>query len=112
MERINENDLDYRDGDSGVKYFIRGPRIDWGVWRFLPGQSLKLHYHDEVEETFYFTKGSPKMIVQDEAFRIQPGDVVRLEPGERHDIINDTEEACEGAFIKSIYAPKDKVSVS
>ena len=44
--------------------------------------------------------------------RIQPGDVVRLEPGERHDIINDTEEACEGVFIKSVYAPKDKVSVS
>ena len=109
MERVNENDLSYRNGDSGVKYFMRGPKIDWGVWRFLSGESLGDHYHNEVEETFYFVKGAPKMIVNGEAFRIKPGDVVRLDPHDRHDIINDTDDACEGVFIKSVYAPDDKV---
>ena len=109
MERVNERELDYRGGDSGVKYFMRGPRIDWGVWRFLPGESLGQHYHEEVEETFYFTKGTPRMVVVGREFRVKEGDVVRLEPTEHHDIINDTEEACEGVFIKSTYAPEDKV---
>ena len=40
MERVNETDLDYRHGDSGPKYLFRGPKIDWGVLRFLPGQEL------------------------------------------------------------------------
>ena len=110
MERVNERELAYRDGDSGVKYFLRGPRIDWGAWRFLPGQSLGRHYHEEVEETFYFLKGAPKMAVEGETFRIRPGDVVRLAPGEKHDIINDSREPCEGIFIKSTHAPHDKVN--
>jgi len=109
MERVNEKDLSYRGGDSGVKYFIRGPRIDWGAWRFLPGESLGQHYHQEVEETFYFTEGTPWMVVEGEGFRVTEGDVVRIEPKEHHDIINDTSEACGGIFIKATYAPEDKV---
>ena len=112
MERVNEHDLEYRGGTSGVKYLFRGPNIDWGRWRFAPGESLGAHLHDEVEETFYFTAGEPSMTVAGETFRVRQGDAVRVEPGEAHNIVNDTDAAVEGVFIKSLYRPKDKRDVA
>lgn len=109
MERVNEADLEYRHGDSGPKYFFRGPKIDWGVLRFLPGQELGTHHHEQVEETFYFTRGTPKVVVNGEEFRVRVGDAFRMEPGDVHNIINDTGEPIDAVFIKSAYLPKDKV---
>ncbi|MBL7223070.1 MAG: cupin domain-containing protein [Candidatus Brocadiae bacterium] len=109
MERVNAAELEYRNGDSGPKYLCRGPKIDWGVLRFLPGQELGTHYHETVEETFYFTSGTPKMIVNGEEFRVRVGDAFRMEPGDVHNIINDTDGPTDAVFIKSAYLPKDKV---
>ena len=111
MERVNERDLEYRGGDSGVKYLFRGPKTDWGVLRMKPGDTLGHHYHERVEETFYFVKGEPKMIVNGEEFRVREGDAFRLEPKDDHDIINDTDGVVDCVFIKSTYDPKDKVNV-
>ena len=109
MEKVNEHELEYRKGDSGPKYLFRGPRIDWGVLRFLPGQELGKHYHEQVEETFYFTSGTPLMIVAGEEFRVKTGDAFRIDPGEAHNIVNDTDDPTDAVFIKSIFEPKDKV---
>ncbi len=111
MERVNEHDLEYRDGDSGVKYLFRGPYTDWGVLKFLPGQELGQHKHERIEETFYFVKGEPKMIVNGEEYRVRQGDAFRMEVGDVHNIVNDTDAAIEAVFIKSAYDPKDKVNV-
>ena len=40
MERVNEHEKTYRNGQSGVKYLFRGPCIDWGLIRFAPGEQL------------------------------------------------------------------------
>ena len=40
MERVNANELEFRNGESGPKYLFRGPRVDWGLIRFLPGETL------------------------------------------------------------------------
>ena len=111
MEQVNEQDLEYRGGDSGVKYLFRGPKIDWGVLRMKPGDTLGHHYHDRVEETFYFVKGEPLMIVNGEEFRVRRGDAFRLDPSDKHDIVNDTDDVVDVVFIKSTYDPKDKVNV-
>jgi quercetin dioxygenase-like cupin family protein len=111
MQKVNEFELKYRGGASGVKYMFRGPFIDWGVIKFLPGETLGRHYHAEVEETFYFVRGTPKMIVNGEELRIKPGDAVRLSPQDVHDIINDTPEPADAVFIKHTYKPDDKVNV-
>ena len=111
MEQVNEQDLEYRGGDSGVKYLFRGPKIDWGVLRMKPGDTLGHHYHEHVEETFYFVKGQPLMIVNGEEFRVRRGDAFRLDPLDKHDIVNDTDDVVDAVFIKSSYDPKDKVNV-
>ena len=111
MERVNVNDLDYRDGDSGVKYLFRGPKIDWGVLKFLPGQELGQHRHERVEETFFFTKGAALMVVNGTEYRIREGDAFRMEVGDVHNIVNETDGPVEATFIKSHYDPDDKVKV-
>ena len=111
MEKVNGNDLEYRKGDSGPKYLFRGPRIDWGVIRFQPDQQLGMHLHERVEETFYFPHGGGKMIISGVDHDVQPGDAFRIEPGEHHNILNDTGKVMNFIFIKSAYDPKDKRDV-
>ena len=111
MEQVNAHDLAYRSGDAGVKYLFRGPKIDWGILRLKPGDTLGHHYHERVEETFFFPHGEPLMIVNGEKLRVHAGDAFRLVPPDKHDIINDTDDDVDCIFIKSTYDPKDKVNV-
>jgi mannose-6-phosphate isomerase-like protein (cupin superfamily) len=111
MQKVNVNDLKYRDGASGVKYLFRGPKLDWGVIRLLPGQKLGAHYHERVEETFYFTVGTPLMVVNGERIRVRTGDAFRLDQTDKHDIINDTDSPVDAIFIKDRLDPDDKKSI-
>lgn len=112
MEVVNERDKAYRGGESGVKYLFRGPRIDWGVILFAPGEELGRHKHKEVEETFYFVEGQGgRFIVDDTETPIQVGAAFRIEPGEVHNIVNDTDTPLKAVFIKSAYNPSDKQDV-
>ena len=110
MEKINENECKFRGGDWGVKYILRGPRIDWGIILLKPGKATGAHGHQEVEETFYFIEGFPKILVNDVEYRVKEGDVFRLEPLEKHDIVNDTQEEVKLIFIKIPYLPEDKIT--
>jgi mannose-6-phosphate isomerase-like protein (cupin superfamily) len=109
MERVNEAALEFRHGDHGPKYLFRGPKLEWGVIVFKPGQAMGGHCHNEVEETFYFLEGTPQLVVDGVSYRVQPGDAFRLDPPECHDIINDTAEDTRLIFIKTPYLPDDKV---
>ena len=111
MEKVNENALEYRHGDHGPKYFFRGDRHEWGVISLRPGDTLGKHYHNEVEETFYFPDSSPLMLIDDTEHRVVPGDVFKLAPSETHDIINDTGNPIRLIFIKCPYLAEDKVIV-
>ena len=88
---------------------MRGPKIDWGVILLKPGDKLGPHYHNEVEETFYFLEGRPLIHVNGEEFRATAGDVFMMQAPDRHNIVNDTNEPVKMVFIKSPYLPKDKV---
>ncbi len=111
MERVSEKDLAYRDGNSGVKYLFRGPKIDWGVILLLPGQTLSPHYHEQVEETFYILEGQADFTVDGATQTLQAGEAVRLEPTEKHAVVNSGSEPVKMVFIKSPYLPKDKVDL-
>ncbi len=111
MQRVNERDLAYRGGDSGVKYLFRGPRIDWGVILLKPGESLGGHYHREVEETFYVAEGRGTFVVNDERLAAEAGEAFRMEPADRHDIVNDSDAPLRLIFIKTPYLPDDKVNI-
>lgn len=109
MQRVNEYQLNFRKGDSGPKYLFRGPNIDWGILVLKPNETLGQHYHNEVEEAFYFMEGTPLMKVNGQEYRVAKGDAFRVEPGDVHDIINDTAQSVKMVFMKYPYKPDDKV---
>ena len=111
MERVNESEKEFRFGDSGPKYLFRGPRIEWGILILNPGRSLGAHYHKEVEETFYILEGKTKLFIDDAEYLAGAGDAFRLEPGEKHDILNDSQSPVRAIFIKCPYKPEDKISL-
>jgi len=110
MERVKEAEKPYRNGDWGIKYLFRGPRIDWGIVFLKPGQNMGAHYHREVEETFFILEGEGIMRVNDEELRVSAGDAIRLEPEERHDLRATESSFLKGIFIKVPYLPEDKIN--
>jgi len=110
MEKVNESEREYRNGDSGVKYLFRGPKIDWGVLFLNPGQSKAATYHNEVEEIFYVVEGQAAFYIDDVKHELVAGDAVRLVPPERHAAVNEGERPVKLVFIKCPYLPQDKVS--
>lgn len=110
MKKINENDFEYRNGDSGPKYLMRGPNIDWGVLLLKPKTKMGPHGHAETEETFYFLSGEGNMIINDDPIPAKEGDVFYVEPKEKHDIENTGDVDMKIVFIKYPYKPKDKIT--
>jgi quercetin dioxygenase-like cupin family protein len=111
MRKVSEGELEYRGGESGVKYLLRGPKIDWGVILMLPGEELGGHYHNEVEETFYVVEGRGTFLVNEVEYEGVAGDAFRMEAADRHDIVNNSDEPLKLVFIKCPYLPEDKVSL-
>ncbi|MFX0101327.1 MAG: cupin domain-containing protein [Candidatus Hodarchaeota archaeon] len=109
MKKVNENDFEYRNGDSGPKYMIRGPNIDWGIMLLKPGEKMGPHGHIETEETFYFIQGEGKMVVNDHEHDAIVGDAFLVEAQEKHDIYNTGSEDLKVVFIKTPYKPDDKI---
>ncbi len=110
MDVINEHDQEFRNGDHGPKYMFKGPKFEWGIIVVKAGDTMSGHYHDEVEETFYFTDGTPQFIVDGVAARVKPGDAFRLDAGEKHMIVNDADSDTRCVFIKVPFLPDDKVA--
>lgn len=111
MKRLKGDSVPWSLGDSGVRYMIQGPEVEWGILRMKPGQSSKdygLHIHHVVEETFYIISGKPKFIVNGETFRAGPGDAIVIEPYDHHNLVNDTQEPFEALFLKHPYMPDDR----
>ncbi|MBD3255009.1 MAG: cupin domain-containing protein [Candidatus Lokiarchaeota archaeon] len=112
MRQCRESDFEYRNGDSGVKYLMRGPSIDWGVIRLKPGEYMgsKSHGHNEIDETFYFVEGNGGvMIIDDNEYKAPQGSVFLVEQKEMHNIRNDSNEPIKIVFIKGEYKPDDKI---
>ncbi len=108
MKKTSESIEKFRLGESGPKYIFRGPHCEWGIIVLKPGEQMGAHGHRSVVEDFLFLKGNPKVVVDKIEQRVNPGDAIRAEPGEAHNIINDTEKCIKLVFIKSPYIPDDK----
>ena len=63
MYIVNEEDKEYRFGDSGPKYLMKGPRMNFALVQFQAGQDFKAHYHNVMEENFYILEGEVDIVV-------------------------------------------------
>jgi mannose-6-phosphate isomerase-like protein (cupin superfamily) len=57
-----------------------------------PGKSTSGHAHPGQEEVYNFVKGSGTMKVDNETFPVSEGDIILIEDGQFHQVINDSKD--------------------
>ncbi|MCC8107955.1 MAG: cupin domain-containing protein [Planctomycetes bacterium] len=108
---INENERDYRFGDSGPKYLMQGPRSNFALVQFQAGQDFKAHYHNIMEENFFILEGEVDIIVDGTVNHLKAGDLIHIEPGEIHYVVNKSDKPIKMVSTLAPYQEKDKVEV-
>jgi len=54
-----------------------------------PKQCTNGHSHDDLEEIYFFMKGSGRMQLDEEIFEVKKGDIVLIPSGKFHKVYND-----------------------
>lgn len=109
MFKLHESELEYRFGDSGPKYLMRGPRANFGVVVLKPGQDFNNHYHNHMEENFFILEGEIEFTIDGKKVLCKKGDFIHVEPQEAHYLNNTSDSIAKAAFCLAPYQDKDKV---
>lgn len=112
MELTKTDAAEFRFGEYGPGYVLRGPRTDIGVVQLRPGDDASNHYHGAIEESFIVLEGSATVWIDcQQSYTLNVGDIVRCDPGEMHYFVNEGDENFRALFIKAPYDPADGVQV-
>lgn len=112
MQLTNTGAAEFRFGEFGPGYVIRGPRTDFGVVRLRPGDDASNHYHSKLEESFTVVEGRCTVWIDCErSFELGVGDIVQCDPGEMHYFVNNSDEVFRAVFVKAPFDPADGVQV-
>ncbi len=108
---INENDREYRFGDHGPKYLMKGPRMNFALVQFMPGQDFTAHFHNVMEENFFILEGEIDIVVDGVSHHLKQGDLIHIEPHEVHYCINNYDAPVKMVSTLAPYQEVDKVEV-
>lgn len=71
------------------------------------GETIPDHYHKRSREFYRVLAGECRLIVNGETHRLQPGDMLLMEPGDVHRVINEGDEPFTLLVVKANAAPDD-----
>jgi quercetin dioxygenase-like cupin family protein len=108
---VDDKDREYRFGDSGPKYLMRGPRMNFAIVQFQAGQDFKAHYHNIMEEDFYILEGEVDIIVDGITHTLKEGQLIHIEPNEVHYVVNNSNGPVKMVSTLAPYQDADKVEV-
>jgi len=108
---IDEKDREYRFGDSGPKYLMKGPRSNFAVVQFQAGQDFKAHYHNVMEENFFILEGEVDIFVDGVKHTVKKGQLIHIEPNEVHYVVNNSNSVVKMISTLAPYMDADKVEV-
>ena len=106
---VNENDFEYRFGDSGPKYLMKGPRMNYALVQFQPGQSFQAHHHNVMEENFFILEGKVDIVVDGVCHTISEGDFIHIGPGEVHFVNNPYDKVVKMVSTLAPFQEVDKI---
>ena len=109
---IDENEKEYRVGDSGHKYLMKGPRSNFALVQFQAGQDFKAHYHNIMEENFFILEGEVDIEVDGVCHTLKAGQLIHIEPKEVHYVINRSNGPVKMVSTLAPYQEVDKVEVN
>ncbi|MDK2807963.1 MAG: hypothetical protein PWP24_697 [Clostridiales bacterium] len=108
---IDEKDKEYRFGDSGPKYLMKGPRSNFAVVQFQAGQDFKAHYHNIMEENFYILEGIVDIEVDGTVYKLSKGQMIHIDPKEVHYVANRSDQVVKMISTLAPFQEIDKVEV-
>ena len=108
---VDEKDKEYRFGDNGPKYLMQGPRMNFALVQFMPGQDFRAHYHEVMEENFFILEGNVTIVVDGKAHDLCPGQFIHIEPNEVHYVINRSSSVVRMVAALAPFKEADKVEV-
>jgi quercetin dioxygenase-like cupin family protein len=111
MYIVDERDKEYRSGDSGPKYLMKGPRMNFALVQFMPGQDFRAHYHEVMEENFYILEGTVVIVVDGTKHTLTPGQFIHIEPREVHYVINSSSSVVRMVSTLAPFQEVDKIEV-
>ena len=71
---------------------FESPRLFYDLYCLLPGQSQKVHAHEDSDKIYYVLKGAGRFTVGDEERDLPEGHAVIAPAGEPHGVQNETQE--------------------
>ncbi|MCU4719230.1 cupin domain-containing protein [Halapricum hydrolyticum] len=57
-----------------------------------PGEHVEPHYHRETEEVFYVLQAGGTLVIDDVQFSPTDGEVIICEPGDVHEVFNESDQ--------------------
>ena len=111
MYIVNENEREYRFGDNGPKYLMKGPRMNFAMVQFTPGKDFKAHYHNIMEENFFILEGEIDIVVDGKVNHLKAGDFIHIEPLEVHYCINNYDKSVKMISTLAPYEEVDKIEI-
>lgn len=111
MYTIDEKEKEYRHGNHGPKYLMKGPYSNFGIVALLPGETVSGHVHKIMEENFYILSGTVQFEVDGNKVVLTEGQFIHLDPGEGHIVSNPSDETAQMIVTAAPYADGDKYSL-
>ncbi len=108
---LNENEREYRFGSSGPKYLMKGPRMNFALVQFMPGEDFEAHYHNVMEENFFILEGEVDIVVDGKVNHMKAGDFIHIEPTEIHYVKNVSDKPVKMVSTLAPHEDPDKVEV-
>jgi quercetin dioxygenase-like cupin family protein len=108
---VDEKEKEYRFGDSGPKYLMQGPRSNFSIVQFMPGQDFRAHYHEVMEENFYILEGTVIIVVDNVPHTLSVGQMIHIEPHEVHYVINKSSSPIRMVSTLAPFQKTDKIEV-
>lgn len=112
MFTLHENEREYRFGNSGPKYLMKGPRSNFAIVRFNPGEDFAAHYHEIMEENFYIIEGEVDIVVDGVKHYMKQGQFIHIEPNEVHYVINNYDKPVKMISTLAPFQESDKIEVA
>ncbi|MBC2857324.1 cupin domain-containing protein [Cetobacterium sp. 2A] len=111
MYIVDEKDSEYRFGNLGPKYLMKGPRMNYSIVQFPPNTDFQAHYHEIMEENFYILEGKIDIIVDNILHTLTKGQFIHIEPSEVHYVKNPYDETVKMVSTLAPFVVKDKIDV-
>ena len=71
---------------------FESPRLFYDLYCLLPGQSQKVHAHEDSDKVYYVLEGTGRFTVDDDERDLPQGHAVMAPAGDPHGVRNETQE--------------------